>query len=460
MKIHPQEALLQELLVSLPGEQRRILQHVVGCEACRCKAESLLRPRRPLMARIAKVLRWPGRMVDYGPVIERSACFFRSRQSAYEREREEAAGLFGELLEHPAERRWMLVRNHWRFHTWGLYELLIERSRESSFADPPAGEDLARLALELASHLDADYYGGERIEDLRARAWAYIGNSRRVRSDLRQARECFETAEQHLRLGTQDPIERAIFLDLEASLLRAERRFDDAMKLLEEALEILLAADDRHRAGRVLVNMDNVHHHAGRPEQGIPLLYRALELIDSAQEPRLLLCAWHNLIDDLAETGRFLEAHKLLLKARPVYGRFPEASAENRRVWVEGKIALGIGQYGRAEMLLTSARQGFLAENAPYDLALVSLDLATIYAEQRRLSELKQLAAEMMAIFSSRQIHREALAALTLWQRAVEAETVGRALTSEVSAFLRRARFDHELSFQASQPYDLHPTAV
>jgi tetratricopeptide (TPR) repeat protein len=450
MKIHPHDLLLQEFFGTLGAEHRKMLKHLTECPACQSRARALLlpRPKNPLVERIAKVLRWPGGAPDYGPVIDHSAQFFRCRQSAYERERAEAAGLAAELLEHPAERRQLIVRNNPRFHTWGLFELLLEEGREQSFNDPAAGEELARLALELSDHLDASYYGSERIEDLRARAWACVGNARRVKSDLRQAEEAFATAAAHLQLGTRDPIERAIFLDLKASLLRAERRLAEAMRLLRQAFEIFLAAGDRHRAGRALVNMDFVHHHAGTPEEGIPLLYQALELIDPAQEPRLLLCTWHNLIDDLAEAGRCMEAHGLLGRARAVYRRFPDAWTQNRRRWVEGKIARGLGQHAQAEALLAAARDGFLAEDVPYNVALVSLDLALLYAVQQRTAELKRLAAEMLPVFTSRRIHREALAALSFWRQAVEAESAGVELVSGVAAYLRRSQFDQELTFQ------------
>lgn len=448
MKIHPHELLLEEVLGSLPADQRRMLGHVLRCERCREKAEALLQPPPRQTAAAGqpagKLLPWPGQTVDYGPVLDRSTDFLRQRHAAYEKERAEAPGLCAELLAHPRERRRVLARNHPRFHTWGVYERLVESSRERSFQDPREAEALAELARELSEQLDAGYYGPHRIEDLRARAWAYAGNARRVGGDLAAAGEAFNRAFEHLARGTREPLERAILLDLRASLLRAERRFDEALKLLEEALAIFLAAGDQHRAGRALVSLDNVLHHAGRPEEGIPLLYRALELIDPDQEPRLLLCAWHNLIDDLAEAGRFMEAQKLLRRAEPVYRRSPEPWSETRRLWVEGKIARGLGQPQRAETLLRAARDGFLKLDLPYDLALVSLELALLCAEQGRAAEVRRIAAEMLPLFASRQIHREALAALRLWQEA-GGENAG--LTSELLAYLKRARFDPQLRF-------------
>ena len=195
--------------------------------------------------------------------------------------------------------------------------------------------------------------------------------------------------------------------------------------------------------------MSMVYHYAGRPEDGIPLLKQALELIDAEQEPRLLLCARHNLIDYLASAGRFLDAQSLYRETRPLYRDFPDAWAQNRRKWVRGKIARGLGQSRLAESLFLAARDGFVGEGLPYDTALVSLELASLYAEQGRTQDLKKLAREMLPIFSSLQIHREALAALTFLRQAIEAEKASVEVVTGVASYLRRARHNPELRFEA-----------
>jgi tetratricopeptide (TPR) repeat protein len=389
---------------------------------------------------------------DYDSALTKGARCLETWQALYDRERAEASSLVAELMGHPPERQVLIVQNNARFQTWGIYTQVLEQSWAQSLQDLADAEHLARLALLLSKHLDP-FYRAEAIEDLRARAWAYIANVRRQRSDLAGAEKAFRTARSHLRRGTGDPIEKAMILDLEASLKRAQRRFSRAMSLLKRAHTIFLAAGDRHRAGRSLISMETILHDAGCPEQGIPLLYQALELIDPQQEPRLLLCVWHNLVDDLAEAGRAMEARRLFLKARPLYPRFPEAVTQNRRTWVAGKIARGLGQEKEAEALFLETRQSFLDEDVPYEVALVSLDLAALYARQGRTDELKRLAAEMVPVFSSRQIHREALAALAFWKQAVEAETtrgqmarIGEVVAG-VAAFLKRARYDPELRF-------------
>jgi tetratricopeptide (TPR) repeat protein len=449
MKVHPHGLLLEEFVAALSREQLDVVEHLVGCEVCRARLGDALRgPSGPLAEKLAQVLRWPREAVGYEPVFERVEQAVHLRWTALDRERAAAPALLAELVAQPVEKRPLLARNQPRFQAWGLLELLLDRGREQGMREPGHGEDLARLALDVADCLDASYYGAERIEDLRARAWGCRGNARRVISDFHGAEEAFRAALRHLRRGTGDPLERAILLDVRTSLLIDQRRFADAMRLLRRTFAICLEIGERHRAGKALVNMDAVHHYAGTPEKGIPLLYQALELIDPERDPFLVVCAWHNLIDDLAEAGRFLEAQKLFLRSRPLYARAVEPAVENRRRWVEGKIARGLGRPEEAEGLFRSARDAFVDQGIAYDAALASLDLATLYAEQGRTAELKRVAEEMVPIFSSRQIHREALAALTLWRQAVVAEEAGRELVAEVAAFLKRAQYNPELRFR------------
>jgi tetratricopeptide (TPR) repeat protein len=355
------------------------------------------------------------------------------------------------LMDSLPEQRDLLLAKGRRFYTWGLFELLIERSMEVGIRDPVGAEELARLALQLSDHLDLAYYGVKLVEDLRARAWAYLGNSRRLRSDFAGATDAFERAEAHVRKGTRDPVERALLLDLKASLRRGQRRFDEALRLLQRATTIFVQYGHHHRAGRSLVNMSVVHHYQGHPEGGIPLLYRSLELINPEQEPRLLLCARHNLVDYLAACGRFNEAQEMYRQTRPLYRDFTDAWTQNRRKWVKGKIVRGLGQAGQAESLFLAARDGFIAEGIPYDTALVSLELATLYAEQGRTADLKRLATEMVPIFSSLHIHREALAALAFLRQAAEAERASLDVVTRVASYLRRAQHDASLRFKASE---------
>jgi len=384
---------------------------------------------------------------SYEAALIRADQRLKSWEAVYERERAEAVGLVAELLSHPPERQELILRNNTRYFTWGVLERLLDRSWTQRFESSEHAEHLAHLALLVTDRLDASFYSFESIEDLRARAWGYIGNARRIRADLGGATRAFATAFNHLRHGTREPIEYAALLDLQASLRRAQRRFVDALRLLRRAFDLFVDVGDRHRAGRTLLGMEIVLNYAGHPEMGIPLLYKAVELIDSSQEPRVLVCAWHNLIDGLVDAGRHLEARRLLSRVHPLFARFPEVE-RSRSEWVSGKIALHLRKDEEAEALLLRARAGFLAEDAPYEVAMISLQLSALYSRQGRTQELKGLAAEMMAFFSSRQIHREAAAALAFWKHAVDTETAGLELATYLVAFLTRARYDLDLPFE------------
>lgn len=487
MKIHPHSMLLQEFAETLDGEYRSLLAHALRCSSCQGDLLQLLaQPRiEPVPERLAKVLAWgqpaagrahscpagptgnPGQDAHvsnvaslatipntahpgedrYERAFTTSQREYERRRALYQREQKEAPQLFTEISEQPPIRRVLLLRNQRRFHTWGFFELLLEKGREASYTDAPRSEELAWLALGIGDELDASLYGALRIADLRGRAWAYIGNARRVRSDLAGAESAFEQAFHHLRRGTRESLDRAVVLDLKASLLRARRHFDDAIRLLRRAYHIFRQFEDHHRAGRVLVNLSTVCHAAGKPEEAIPLLQEALDLLDFDEEPRLRLIVVHNLLDDLAEAGRFMEARELFVEARPLYERFPDASTRNRRQWVEGKIVRGLGQRAQAEALWTSARDGFVEEGIPYDAALVSLDLAALYAEKSATAELKRLSQEMLVIFRSQQIHREALAALSYLQQALEAERATLELIRRIALYLKRAESDPGLRF-------------
>ncbi len=292
MKIHPNEQALEELLLSLNDRQRSVVQHLGWCGTCRSRLVYLPRPQ-------------PSE--TEAPASYENAALAESRravsawQAAMERERDEAPGLFMELLGQPAGDRDRLVDEQPRFQTWGVYELLVERSLESTPRDPEFGEQLGLLALRLAGHLDSERYGAERITDLQARAWAFVGNACRLRFDFEGAEEAFGRSYSLLKKGTRDGLERAIHLDLKASLRRAQRRFDEALSLLRRAIDLFLSYGERHRAGRSLMNISIVHYHAGDPEAAVPVLHQCLPMLDPERDPRLLLCARHNLIFYLAE---------------------------------------------------------------------------------------------------------------------------------------------------------------
>ncbi|HEY6322610.1 MAG TPA: hypothetical protein VJA16_13730 [Thermoanaerobaculia bacterium] len=465
MKIHPSDLMLEEMLLSLHGEKQRLMAHLASCPACRsrlgglsggfsCLDDLLKDFSGALGTGVLRLSHLRSRRstdaVDYGPAIERSEQKYLERARELHRERTEAPVLLADLLARSQERRMLLLANSSRYQTWGLLERMLDQSWECRGASRIRAKELVALAIHLASHLDTSYYQREIIEDLRARAWSYMANLRRIASDFDGAEEAFQIAYAHLKSGTREPLERALFLDLKASLRGAQRRLAEAQRLLHRAINIFLSQGDQHRAGKSLVSLSLIHCWAGETEASIAVLHQSLTLIDPAQDERLLVCAWQNLIDYVVNSGRFIEAQGLYRKARPLYRKYlDDCEFGTRRLCLKGRIAHGLGQHLEAEALLLAARERFLAEEIPYDAAFVSLELAVLYAEQKRTTELKQLAAEMLPIFTALQIHREALAALMFLKQAVDAERLTVQTAVDVARFLRRAEVDPSLKFEA-----------
>jgi tetratricopeptide (TPR) repeat protein len=186
---------------------------------------------------------------------------------------------------------------------------------------------------------------------------------------------------------------------------------------------------------------------AGDPEQAIGLLWKAIPSIQSKEPSRLLLCARHNLAVWSTDLGQFMQARRVFRDSEPLYDRFPDPWTQRRRAWVEGRILHGLGQLDAAEERLAWAQRGFVEQEIAYDAALVSLDLAAVYAAQGRSADLKRLAGDMVPIFRARDVHREALAALAYFRHAVEMEKATSALVESLLDYLRRARHDPGLRF-------------
>jgi tetratricopeptide (TPR) repeat protein len=327
-----------------------------------------------------------------------------------------------------------------RYHTWGCCALLLDTAREWGFQNPGRALDLARLGVEIAERLDGGVYGAARVRDMAARAWAALGGAQRIRGDFHDAEASFVRAEQRLKNGTGDLVEKAHVLLLKASLRGNQQRFREAFQLLDRVTSLGRRCEDDHLCGKALIMRGFLVGLANDPEAAIRHLTEGLAKVDPETDPRLVVVARHNLTLYLAEGGRYREAMLLLESARPLYYQVGDQMTLLRLRWVEGKIASALGHFNEAEELLRGVQAELIERELGYDAALLSLDLATIYASQGRGAEMRRLAEEMIPIFKSRDIHREAIAALFVFQKAAEMERVTLGLIRDVTSYLKESR--------------------
>lgn len=375
----------------------------------------------------------------YGRVVDKVFTSILHESDEVQGQRLDAPELFAELSALAPTQQALVIRNSPRYQVWGLAETLLARSCQEWAENPALAEDLASLAVEVTENLVAEGFRKRLLNDLKAEAWSYIGNCKRIRSDLRGARRAFDRAEKYLREGSADPLEEARLVDLKSSLERASRNFSLAEELLGRAIIAYRASADRHMEGRALLKLAKLMRDSGRIEGSIPLIERAGKLIDREREPRLDLSLKLNLISHLIVLSRLDEAGCLLPQVREVARRHGSHLDRLRVLWVEGNLRKLLGQVELAEEALTHVREGFIAADIAYDVALVSLDLASLFLESGRTSDVRELAVESLSLFASRGIHREVIMAWSLFREAAERESVSLGLLQRVAAAIRQA---------------------
>ncbi len=227
-------------------------------------------------------------------------------------------------------------------------------------------------------------------------------------------------------------------LDLEASLRRAERRFAEALELLDRAFRA--ASHHPMALGRILLNKEHVCAQMGDPEGALATLKEAAPFLDTSGNPRLLFALRFNTADNLCQLDRHAEAADLLPVVRELAEQLGNELDLVRVVWLTARVATGQGRREEAIDGLEQVRRDFTARGLPYDAALSSLDLAVLYLKEGRTGEVKALAREMAPIFQAQGIAREALASLSLFRDAAQQETATVELACRVIAEIEKTR--------------------
>lgn len=413
---------------------RALHRHILLCPSCEERLVALLPAPPPsslLQGDGSRVRRFPG---------DRLAEISRRRRGLRE-ERSAAAALWGEIESvDPAQRR-LLVTGETRFRSWGFFELVLERAFQAVLEDPRRAEELLRLALDLAELLDPGEHGAGAVEAAKARAWIHLGNTLRVRDEFRLAETAFDTAELHLSRSWLDPLDEALFLELKTTLRRAQRRFDEALELIGGAVAIYREIHEPHLLGRALMIKGVTLQYKGDIEEAADCFRSSIPLLE---EPRPLALCQLNLAGCLQDAGHSAEAAALIPQARRSLEPVGTRTDLLRLRWTEAKVAASLGQAAQAEAAFLEARQAFLDDSYVFDAALISLDLAALYLRQGRVKETQSLAAEILPFFRSREVHRDALAAVIMFQRAANMEHLSLGLVEDIAARLRRARNEPE----------------
>jgi tetratricopeptide (TPR) repeat protein len=352
-----------------------------------------------------------------------------------EEARQEAGELWDRLkpLSSPARRE--LIGDSPVFWSWALAERLCDESRRKAADNPVEALALAELAIWTAAMTKSG------TEAWRARlsgyTLAYKANALRVLSDHAKSDSVFTRAWTlwQTSAGSEPILPEWRMFSLESSLRRDERRFGEALELLDRARSA--ARGDFLAEAVILLKKEFVLEQIGDLSGALSSLAEATPLAEASGDPHLLFALHFKTANHLCHLERYWEAAERLPQVRELAERLGNELDLVRVLWLSSRVAAGQGKLEEALAGLEQVRSEFSARGIPYEAALSSLDLAVLHLQEGRTGEVKTLAREMAPIFQIRGITREALASVSLFIEAAQKKTATVELASRAILDLR-----------------------
>ncbi len=321
---------------------------------------------------------------------------------------------------------------------WDLtfLRLFLEHVEGLIIRDPRAGLKFARVAPRLALLVPEGDQPNERRQHREAQVKAHAVFAAALRTIGRpdMADSEYELALKIADSAAISPSARA-HLNHRLAVLRAcQKRFVEALALVDEAVEIFRRERDSLGLAEALAKRGYVLNEAERFTEAIPhhgealrLAGEALRLAGRRQRPaaavRVHRAARVNLAHALTQSSAD-NASKAIDHIRAAFRELHGLRRCRERhhcQWIEGKAWLRFGFRRRAEQAFKVARRGFVRLDTPWEIALVSLDLAALYRSRSAWKSLEDLAADTFGRFRELCGDFEAIAALSLWVDATQA---------------------------------------
>jgi tetratricopeptide (TPR) repeat protein/transcriptional regulator with XRE-family HTH domain len=343
---------------------------------------------------------------------------------AVEKERADGREAAAWLLGRPRADWPLLVRGAREYQGQAVCMAVCELSVEAAADKPERALELARLAVLIAEQTPEDLA-------LQGFAQAHLGNAWRVAGKPRTAAPVMGEAKVLWEQGEEEPgiLPPARILDLEASLLRAQRRFGEALALLERALEL---SPDAASRGRVLLNKGFTLEQQGNLEGAVAALRQAAPLIDTQAEPRQACVLRYNLTVILLHAGRLDEAAELIDEVWDLAGELGLELDLLRTRWLGARLLAARGRIADAAAELQEVQEAFARRGILSDTGLATLELAALRLELGQDAEVQELARQTYEILVSQGVQREALGSLLVFFQAAERRTVTRELVHEL----------------------------
>jgi tetratricopeptide (TPR) repeat protein len=273
--------------------------------------------------------------------------------------------------------------------------------------------EFAKLACVLAEAIGRKGAVGKDYEDACGQAWSQLGNANKVVARFRAAETAFDRAKLHFDKGSGAPDLIATFWEMFAGLRRSQRRFAEAADSLRQAQEY------RERDGKIedlakcFICQAINYSYMPDPERAVERAQLAVRLLPGDADQKLIYSAVHALVFNLVDAGRSPEAAECLAEAEDLLDLQREPLLEAKRIWLRGHLDVGLG-LPTAEVHFKRAARVFERHGMLYEQGMVLLELALFYAVSNRDDELSATLGEILPVFKTLRIRREAMMARLL----------------------------------------------
>ncbi len=350
-----------------------------------------------------------------------------------------------EALEHWKPQTWPFrMANDPRFRCLDASTYFLRRARQWWQEDPRKAVWVTTGVIRV---LESSTAYPERLKaNLLARAWAYLGNARRILDRFEEAHQAFREANRWYARSSGRRALAGEILWLEGVCYTAERESDVAISALEDACALLPLSGSPTTRLDAEISLANTYREAGCVEASIQALERLVDCHSPASFPEgTYLATLQNLAMGYVQTGRVAEAKAHLPEIKRLAAQDGKYLNLLRVKWLEAAIYKAECETVPGLRLLASARfrevqAGFLTVGHHMDAALIGLSHAEMYLQLEDSAAAADLAEELIPIFRSKGIHREATAAglIVVEDLRRKAATVNQ--VQELTARLRRLR--------------------
>lgn len=335
-------------------------------------------------------------------------------------------------------RRLAMVKRDRSYHTYCVFQAALKVVRKWSKRNPEEAVELAHIALALAELAEPEVgLADEPRFDWRASALISLAHARRTAGELHAAGSALDLADTYLDYGTRNPVDRALFLVARGGLLYDLGRFEEALKVLDQAFPLFHRAADRNSAGKVRLQQAAVLQYID-PVRALDAVEEGLAMIDLDAEPRAEWAGRYAQAFCHNELGEPEKAEGLLHAYSSLADRFPDFQVQGTREWLHARICARLGRVAEAERRFREVRSEYLVRGFRQEAVLTSVDLAELLAGERRTGEALHIAQELLPVLQTWGLHRDTLALITFLSESLQRDTLEAGLFREVTAQLRR----------------------